>query len=247
MKKKSFIQKNGLIAVWSMAGLIACGYIAFLVLVTGQQNMSAQKYASANVAPIADRGAEQAQADVTNLRAHVDELKQQEERLAAKLSKIEEMLGPITASISGPKPSGYGIDEEPVAHDAAQPATPSAILVKMSPLPQDDSVAEVYSRSGFDAYGLKLATARSVDALERHWDYLQKTSTAPLANLKPRYLSKGSAEQPLFELIAGPLDRMSDATARCQQLGKVNVDCEHTRYDLIPAAPILNAAQNSKP
>jgi hypothetical protein len=233
VKKKSFIQKNGLIAVWGMAGLIASGYIAFLFMGAGPKTGHNPKLADNGSAP-ASPTANPMHEEVASLRAHVVKLKDQEEQLAQKISKIEQTLGPITASISDQKTNtGYGIDEEtPAAPDAAATGAAPNVSVKMLPLTQDDTVAEVYSLGGFDTYGLSLAKARSLEALERHWDYATRTAGAALADLKPRYLKTGAGDNVQYELIAGPLDRMSDATARCERLSKLNIDCSNTRYDL---------------
>lgn len=233
IKKKSFIQKNGLIAVWALAGMIASGYIAFLFMGAGPQSGRSSRIADTGGTTLAPTSGPM-QEEVASLRAHVVELKDQEAQLAQKISKIEQTLGPITASISDQKaPTGYGIDEEASAAPdaAAAPSSPN-VTVKMLPLTQDDTAAEVYSQGGFDSYGLSLATARSLDALERHWDYLTRTAGQTLADLRPRYLRKGSDDSAQFHLIAGPLDRMSDAKARCEQLTRLNIDCTGTRFDL---------------
>jgi hypothetical protein len=248
-KKKSFLQKNGLVAVWSAAGLVAAGYIAFLFLGAGPHGNGIGKLANTSAGSPTHTAAPEHE-EVANLRAHVVELKDQEEHLAQKISKIEqtiETFGPITASIQSNKPStGYGIDEEPRA-SSEPPSTAGGpnVAVKVSPLPQDENLAETYSSGGFDTYGLSLASARSVDALERHWDYLVKTAGATLAGLKPRYVRKGGADNPQFELVAGPLDRMSDAQSRCEQLSRINIDCQNTRYEQDLRGEFQSAAHGS--
>lgn len=229
VKKKSFIQKNGLIAVWSMAGLIASGYIAFLFMGNPGHDSSVGKIANAITNSSIGRTSTPVQQEVASLRAHVSELKDREEKLAKKISKIEQSLGPITASISD-NTTGYGIDDEnaPVFVDRDKTAN---VAVKILPLLQDDSVGELFSETSSQSYGISLASARSVDALERHWDYLRKTAGTSFNDVQPRYVRRGSPTLPVFELIAGPFERMSEARARCDQLTRLNIDCASTRVD----------------
>jgi len=116
VKKKSFIQKNGLIAIWAMAGFIAIGYIGFLAVgvdpITGKSSMATKG--------IGPGGSNAHQRQVAALASQVNKLNRKEARLAHKLRNLERSLGPMTSSITGsskttPPPSvnnsGYGIDE----------------------------------------------------------------------------------------------------------------------------------------
>lgn len=231
VKKKSFIQKNGLIAVWTMAGFMAMGYIGFLATGTGGQRsdntLVAQNGAttSAKISPV--------QQEVAALRAHVLELTNREKKLARKLSNIEEALGPNTAALPD-EPSGYGIDEEvPVANATDTLSKPSQkVSINVLPLTQDDKVTQFSGSDLTDNYGVDLASARSIDSLKRHWDYLKKTNTVLLKGLKPHYIDKGTTELPLFSLVVGPFNRMSDARSHCSELSKASIDCQETHYQV---------------
>jgi hypothetical protein len=245
VKKKSFIQKNGLIAVWAMAGFIALGYIGFLV--TG-----ADQYASG--VKMAGAGGGHVGRQVAALKANVDSLNKKEAKLARKLSNLEQSLGPVTASLPA-EPTGYGIDEvtspsiSPQAVMASKEkaatmlmrANNGSVSIKIAPLAQEEDIAELLGPTRFDAYGLQLARASSTEALKRHWDYLQKSHGDILKGLKARYENAGGPDKPLYKLVAGPIEHLSDARSICARLSREAVDCSETSFKASTRAALKTA------
>ncbi len=243
VKKKSFIQKNGLIAVWAMAGFVAMGYIGFLA--TGNNSLSsdstlvAQNGSTPSRTPVSTSNSE-----VAELRARVQDLTNREKTLSRKLSNIEEALGPNTAALPD-KPTGYGIDEVARAKPkSADLETTRTVSINVLPLTQDDKINELINNDQLNRYGVDLASARSIDSLQRHWIYLKKKSPKLFKGLKPQFIDKGTPDLPLFSLIVGPFERMSDARNRCKALSKANVDCQETHYQVGSMQKIKTAGRD---
>jgi len=261
LKKKSFIQKNGLIAVWAMAGFIAMGYISFLVTGAGDSARPGLADSSGSTATGAGQGKSAGVSkQVAALQAHVAELKSREVKLAQKLSRLEQTLGPITASIpnkaakdgetseanasassktKAPKKikaalSGYGIDDN--VEETIPPVAPplnAKVSIKVLPLTEEDTVEAMFDSNVRATYGLNLATATTTGALERHWDYIKRGNPELVVGLTPRYISRGSKTKPLYALVAGPFTRKSLAEGRCRLLTQKvpELECRPARYD----------------
>jgi hypothetical protein len=241
VKKKSFIQKNGLIAVWTMAGFMAMGYIGFLATGTDSGQSEGTVVAQIGTTPAISP----VQQEVAALRAHVQALTNREKTLSKKLSNIEEALGPNTAALPE-QPSGYGIDEEQPQANTPSPLSNSNknVSVNVLPLTQDDKLTEFSGAELPESYGIDLASARSIESLKRHWNYLKKTNTGLLKGLKPHFIDKGTSELPLFSLVVGPFDRMSDARGHCEKLSKANIECQETRFQADSIEKIYTAGRS---
>ncbi len=229
VKKKSFIQKNGLVAVWSMAGFVAMGYIGFLATGTGSQRSNSTMIAQSNMTGSSVRTP--VQQEVAALRAHVQELTSREKKLSRKLSNLEEALGPSTAALPG-QPAGFGLENDGQNSNASYPAAkPSQkVTINVLPLTADDNVMQLSADPQSKSYGVDLASARSIDSLERHWRNLKKSNPGLLKGLKAHFADKGTADLPLYTLIAGPFERMSAAVSHCKKMSIANIDCQETNF-----------------
>lgn len=74
--------------------------------------------------------------------------------------------------------------------------------------------------------GIKISSGASVDALRLSWTLLAERHSDTLKNLRPRYTSSGDAQNPNFDLIAGPLKSSADAKRLCKALAAKNVPCQ---------------------
>ncbi len=95
------------------------------------------------------------------------------------------------------------------------PATASAIdfgpaLVKKAPKP----------------VGVRISSGASVDSLRLSWSLLSDKHADTLKNLEARYVDKGDASNPNFDLVAGPLKSKADAVRVCKALAAKNVPCK---------------------
>ncbi|MCP4932934.1 MAG: SPOR domain-containing protein [bacterium] len=229
MKKKSFIQKNGLVAVWSMAGFIAMGYIGFLATGTGSQRSNSTMVAQRNLAnsPVATP----VQQEVAVLRAHVKELTSREKKLSRKLSNLEEALGPNTAALPSQSTEFDLRNSAKNINSLSSNGKPSKkVTINVLPLTVDDNVMQLSAGPQTKSYGIDLASARSIDSLERHWRNLKKSNPALLKGLKAHFVDKGTTDLPLYSLIAGPFERMSVAVGHCKKMSNANIDCQETNF-----------------
>lgn len=74
--------------------------------------------------------------------------------------------------------------------------------------------------------GIKISSGASIDALRLSWSLLAERHGDTLKNLQPRYTAGGDAQNPSFELIAGPLKSTADAKKACKALAAKNVPCQ---------------------
>ncbi len=229
VKKKSFIQKNGLVAVWSMAGFVAMGYIGFLATGTGSQRSNSTMVAQANLAN--SSATTPVQQEVAALRAHVQELTSREKKLSRKLSNLEEALGPNTAALPS-QTTEFGRGNSAPNTNMPSPARmpTKKVTINVLPLTADDNVMQLSTDPQAQSYGIDLASARSIDSLERHWKNLRKSNPALLKGLKAHFVDKGTADLPLYSLIAGPFERMSAAVSHCKKMSNANIDCQETNF-----------------
>ncbi len=78
--------------------------------------------------------------------------------------------------------------------------------------------------------GIQLATATSVDGLRVTWGALSQIHAEQLGQLKARYADLGTATNPNFGLIAGPLKSKADAKKLCKELAAQSVSCKVSDY-----------------
>ncbi len=238
VKKKSFIQKNGLIAVWSIAGFMAMGYIGFLASGTGTDKNGAIRVArtpdtktDALPAPV--------QKKIAALSARVEALTNREKSTLRKLSVIEEALRP-TAALPDQKPS-----PDTASPEAIQPVTSTIakanVSVHVLPLTENDRIIGFSDDNRQGSFGLNLASARSISSLKRHWSELKKSQPKLFQGLEPHYLDKSSQDLPLYELVVGSFERINEARSYCRTLSAQSIECQETslpqgRFDKIHTA-----------
>ncbi len=239
IKKKSFVQKNGLIAVWSMAGFMAMGYIGFLATGSNSQQPQNGQLATAeasSISPVAQQ--------LATLSATMKKLANKTESTSRELSLIKEAFGPNTASLPDAKP----VEKEKkakaqLAANVSPETLPAKVSINVLPLTENDKVAVLSGTDPSESYGIDLAQARSIGSLERHWKRLEKTNNPLFSGLKPHYINRGSAELPVYSLILGPFDLKSKAQNRCEQLAKISIECDETHYRAEPFEKIQTAGK----
>lgn len=219
IKRKSFIQKNGLIAVWSVAGFMAMGYIGILAIGRGSDPSQMQQVAS-NAAVIAISPVER---QLAALNDNIKKLANKTDKTSKELSLIKEAFGPSTASLPD-----------------KQPAT---VSVNVLPLTENDKIAVLSGDDSDKTHGIELAQARSIESLKRLWQKLQKADSSLFSGLKPHYIDHGTRELPLYSLVLGPFPLASQARGRCEQLSKAGIECHETSYRAVPNIKIQTAGK----
>jgi len=74
--------------------------------------------------------------------------------------------------------------------------------------------------------GIQIATDSSVDGLRITWSVLAQTHAEQLGTLTPHYADLGTAANPSFGLIAGPISSKADAKKLCKELAAQSVSCK---------------------
>ena len=74
--------------------------------------------------------------------------------------------------------------------------------------------------------GIQIATDSSVDGLRITWSALAQVHSDQLGTLSPRYADLGTAANPSFGLIAGPIKSKADAKKLCKELAAQSVSCK---------------------
>jgi hypothetical protein len=78
--------------------------------------------------------------------------------------------------------------------------------------------------------GIQLATDPSVDGLRITWGALAQTHAEQLGKLTPRYADLGTAANPNFGLIAGPVKTKAEAKKLCKELSAMSVSCKVSEF-----------------
>ncbi len=78
--------------------------------------------------------------------------------------------------------------------------------------------------------GIQIATDPSVDGLRVTWGALSQIHPEELGNLKARYADIGTASNPNFGLIAGPVKSKVEAKKICKALAAQNISCKVSDY-----------------
>ena len=74
--------------------------------------------------------------------------------------------------------------------------------------------------------GVQISSGASVDSLRLSWSLLADRHGDALKNLEARYLSTGNADNPAFDLVAGPIKSRAEAAKVCKALAAKNVPCK---------------------
>lgn len=74
--------------------------------------------------------------------------------------------------------------------------------------------------------GVQISSASSVENLRESWASLSTAHAATLQNMQPLYIAKGSANDPAFDLVAGPVKSRGEALKLCKSLAAEGVACK---------------------
>lgn len=73
--------------------------------------------------------------------------------------------------------------------------------------------------------GIKLSSGASIDSLRLSWSVLSENYGDALKNLEPRYRSAGNEQNPMFDLVAGPIKSKAEAAKVCKALTAQGATC----------------------
>lgn len=78
--------------------------------------------------------------------------------------------------------------------------------------------------------GIKLSSGASLDSLRLSWALLSELHGEKLRDLAPRYTTTGSAANPEYDLVAGPIKSEADAAKICKSFTSEGVPCAIGTY-----------------
>ena len=130
-------------------------------------------------------------------------------------------------------PNVQGSTQQPAVINAGTPVTTGTLPVAAKPQPQITTAATdainlgpAIVKPAPKPMGIKISSGASVDALRLSWSLLAERHGDTLKNLQARYTTGGDAENPNYDLIAGPLKSTAEAKKVCKALAAKNVPCQ---------------------
>ncbi|WP_045836292.1 hypothetical protein [Hyphomicrobium sp. 99] len=194
------------------------------------------------------------QADVESVKSDVSAQATQTLQLGSQLAALDEKVhaAPTQTSAlvqSSPPPTpdvpdfASGATQAHVEDAPAAPPPTKVINASPQPAPQVGApivTGSVTKSTSADAIsfgpavvkpapkpiGIQIATDASVDGLRITWSALAQTHPDQLGTLTAHYADLGTAANPNFGLIAGPIKSKADAKKICKELTAQSVSCK---------------------
>ena len=140
---------------------------------------------------------------------------------------------PLTAEATPTQPRVIN-SPEPIAQTTGEVVDPATAVVAAAPAPaaadQAISFGPAVVKTAPKPLGVRLSSAASVDALRLSWSLLADRHGPVLKNLQPRYVAGGDAQNPSFDLIAGPIKSNAQAKKLCKTLTDSSTPCKVGDY-----------------
>lgn len=196
----------------------------------------------------------QLQQDVESVKAEVSAQAAHTEQLSTKLTALDDKVqaAPMRTSalaepLPPPTPDVPDFSGAPQAHAEEAPAAapPPTKVINAAP-PAAPKVGDIVTGSvnkkaaGEEAIsfgpavvkaepkpvGIQLATDSSVDALRITWSALAQLHSEQLGTLTAQYADLGTAANPNYGLIAGPIKSKTEAKKICKELAAQSISCK---------------------
>ena len=186
-------------------------------------------------------------ADVSAQAAHTDQLSSKLAALDEKMQAPPMQTSALAEPVPPPTPdvpdfSGAPQQHAEEAHDTppptkvinAAPAAPKVGEIVTGSVNKSNKAASEEAISFGPAVvkaepkpvGIQLATDRSVDALRITWSALAQLHGDTLGTLTAQYADLGTAANPNYGLIAGPIKSKAEAKKICKELAAQSVSCK---------------------
>ncbi|MFA5958428.1 SPOR domain-containing protein [Hyphomicrobium sp.] len=244
-------------AVWTVLGVVGLGYlgIAFFAphvlpdLSSGHQHATETTVmkVSADVDTVKS-SLTKLELDVASIKAEVTAQAVQTQTLGSQLTALDDKIRLAEAPPTTTTTSDAG-QQQPSGTDAApaetadmSPAPPKIInapprvgapietgsvnSANSKPISFGPAIVKPEPRS----VGIQLATDPSIDGLRITWGALSQIHSDQLSHLKARYADLGTATNPNFGLIAGPVKSRAEAKKLCKELAAQSVSCKISEY-----------------
>ncbi len=165
-------------------------------------------------------------------RPHIEILNVRREGAGDESGTEQIELAETTPAVMPPPPT-------PVKKIAALRARPEiasaaakgqeALPMATASLPRREPPAIVFGPAivtpASEAFAIRLETGPSLDALRLRWSVLSERHQSALRDLEPRYLAVGTPSHPSYELLAGPITSLEEASRICALLRDNMIPC----------------------
>jgi uncharacterized coiled-coil protein SlyX len=244
-------------AVWAALGAVALGYlgVAFfapqlLPEMAGRQHATETTVmkVSANVDTLNSSMAK-LETEIENLKTAVGEQAGTTQQLSTQLAALDDKVrlaqAPVPAAAVADAGQSAGTDAAPSDADGAiagpvptkiinAPRVGAPIETGSVDKPKASSKPISFGPAVVKAepktFGLQIATDPSVDGLRVTWGALSQIHPEQLSRLKARYADLGTATNPNYGLIAGPVKSKAEAKKLCKELTAQSISCKISDY-----------------
>ena len=138
-------------------------------------------------------------------------------------------VAPLTAIATPTQPRVIN-SPEPTPQTTGEVVDPASANIAAATMPaaadQAISFGPAVVKAAPKPLGVRLSSAASIDALRLSWSLLADRHGPALKNLQPRYIAGGDAQNPSFELIAGPITSSAQAKRLCKTLTDGTKPCK---------------------
>lgn len=186
------------------------------------------------------------ESDISIVKADVASQATQTEQLSSQVTALDDKVRlaqapAVTTTASADQPTGT--DAAPVDDADGGPAPPKIInstprvgapietgsVDKRTPN-KPISFGTAVVKPAPHPYGIQIATDPSIDGLRITWGALSQIHPEQLSHLKARYADVGSAGNPSYGLIAGPVKSKAEARKLCKELLAQSISCKVSDY-----------------
>ncbi|WP_414462635.1 SPOR domain-containing protein [Hyphomicrobium sp. B1] len=180
-------------------------------------------------------------ADVATQATQTEQLSSQVAALDDKVRVAQAQTPAVTTTASAAQPTGT--DAAPVDDADGGPAPPKIInspprvgapietgSVDKKSANKPISFGPAVVKPAPHPYGIQIATDPSIDGLRITWGALSQIHPEQLSQLKARYADVGTAGNPNYGLIAGPVKSKAEARKLCKELLAQSISCKVSDY-----------------
>ncbi len=239
-------------AVWAVLGVAGLGYlgVAFFAPQLLPDLSGGRQHATESTVMKVSADVESLKASMTKLEVDISNVKNdvatqasQTQQLSSQVSALDDKVrlaqAPAVTTTASADQAPSSADAAPVddadggvappkiinaAPRVGAPIETGSVDKKTSNKPISFGTAVVKAEP--HPYGIQIATDSSIDGLRITWGALSQIHPEQLSRLKARYADVGTAGNPNYGLIAGPVKSKAEARKLCKELMAQSITCK---------------------
>lgn len=239
-------------AAWAILGVAGLGYlgVAFFAPQLLPDLSGGRQHATESTVMKVSADVESLKASMTKLELDISNVKNdvaaqasQTQQLSSQVTALDDKVrlaqAPAVTTTASADQATSGADAAP-ADDADGVPAPPKIINAAPRVGAPIETGSVDKKTGskpisFGAavvkpephpYGIQIATDPSIDGLRVTWGALSQIHPEQLSRLKARYADVGTAGNPNYGLIAGPVKSKAEARKLCKELMAQSITCK---------------------